>query len=87
MFVSRYYIVRARIITGIPVFEGGVCVGEIASSRGLVEAHQHPVLQGLTGTTRVGVLEGVPPFLLLPGGRHFLNYYCRQVPPLFASAS
>jgi hypothetical protein len=65
MFDSRCYIIRARIITDILVLEGGVCVGEIAASRGLVEAHQRPVLQGLIRTTRVGSC-GVPALLLVP---------------------
>ena len=61
MLASRCYIIRARIITDILNLEGGVSVGEITASRGLVEAHQRPVLQGLkVGTTRVGVLEGAP---------------------------
>jgi hypothetical protein len=58
IIVGRCYIVRIRIITNISDFEGGVCVGETASSRGLMEAHQHPVLQGLTGATRIGALRG-----------------------------
>ena len=66
MLVSRCYILRARIIADILDLEGGVCVGKITASRGLVEAHERPVLQGLIGTTRVGVLEGAPAFLLLP---------------------
>ena len=65
MFVRRCYIIRARIITDILSLEGGVSVGEITASRGLVEAHQRPVLQGLTSTIRVGVVEGAPALLLL----------------------
>ena len=47
MFVGRCYIIGVRIITDIFGLEGGVSVGEITASRGLVEAHQRPVLQGL----------------------------------------
>jgi hypothetical protein len=65
MFVGRCYIIRARIITDITGLEGGVSVGEITASRSLVEAHQRPVLQGLTSTTRVGVQGGAPALLLL----------------------
>ena len=65
MFVGRCYIIRARIIADISGLEGGVSVGEITASRSLVEAHQRPVLQGLTSTTRVGVQGGTPALLLL----------------------
>ena len=63
MFVGRCYIIRARIITDISGLEGGVSVGEITASRSFVEAHQRPVLQGLTSTTRVGVQGGAPALL------------------------
>jgi hypothetical protein len=63
MFDSCCYILRVIIISDIMILEGGVCVGEIASGCGLVEAHQRPLLQGLICTTRVGVLRGPGPSL------------------------
>jgi hypothetical protein len=52
MFDSCCYILRVIIISDIMILEGGVCVGEIASGCGLVEAHERPLLQGLVCTAR-----------------------------------
>src|SRR3712207_7996830 len=59
-YTTLFRSIRARIITDITGLEGGVSVGEITASRSLVEAHQRPLLQGLTSTTRVGAPPWTP---------------------------